>query len=296
MKQKTIAIAIATALMALSISPAGAAAKYDYNVRVKVNENVIKSDVKPFIDVANSRTYVPIRFVSQALGEKIEWNNKTKTVTVKTAAGKKIELSRGQKVAVVNGVKQSIDAPAMEVSNRVMVPLRFVSEQMGATVTPKKENGWTTVNIAYAKAPGGKDEDKQPEKSNKTFDSFELDPKHNKLAPLLFKNNIRVENGELVFTVPDLKWGGATHYGVRSKMTKLQKGKEYRYKLGEDGYIGFFLDHEDNTVEGYGVFLNSSNQLLKGEFDGVNDVIVVNDLLNKRTAGTLTDVISMFRK
>ncbi|EJW13765.1 copper amine oxidase N-terminal domain-containing protein [Paenibacillus alvei] len=297
MVKKTVAITVATVLMALSISPAGAAAKYDYNVRVKVNENVIKSDVKPFIDVANSRTYVPIRFVSQALGEKIEWNNKTKTVTVKTAAGKKIELSRGQKVAVVNGVKQNIDAPAMEVSNRVMVPLRFVSEQMGATVTPKKENGWTTVNIAYAKAPGGKGEDKQPEQGNKTFDSFALDPKHNKLAPLLFKNNVHVENGELVFKVPDLKWGGATHYGVRGKMTKLQKGKEYRYKLGEDGFIGFFLDHEDSTVEGYYVHLSPNHISLEGEFnDVVGDAIVVSDLIDKRTAGTLTDVISMFRK
>ncbi|EJW14378.1 copper amine oxidase N-terminal domain-containing protein [Paenibacillus alvei] len=295
MKQKTIAIAIATALMALSISPAGAAAKYDYNVRVKVNENVIKSDVKPFIDVANSRTYVPIRFVSQALGEKIEWNNKTKTVTVKTAAGKKIELSRGQKVAVVNGVKQSIDAPAMEVSNRVMVPLRFVSEQMGATVTPKKENGWTTVNIAYAKAPGGKGEEKQPEKGNKTFDSFALDPKYNKFAPYLFKNNMRVDNGELVFTVPNLKWASAS-YEEWGKSTELVPGKEYRYKLGEKGYLIFAYSHDDSTVESYAVYVSPDHKNLKGEFNDVSgDAIVSHNLDAKRTASPLSSVVKQFK-
>ncbi|BFH16878.1 hypothetical protein J6TS7_66180 [Paenibacillus dendritiformis] len=62
--------------------------------------------------MANSRSYV----VSQAPGEKVEWNNKSKTVTVKTTTGKKIDLPLGQKVAIVNSMKQFIDAPAMKIS------------------------------------------------------------------------------------------------------------------------------------------------------------------------------------
>lgn len=293
--KKFISVAIATVVMGINILPAAAAPKYDYNVRITVNSSLIKSDVKPFIDNTNSRTYVPIRFVSEALGEKVEWNNKTKTVTLKTTSGKKIELSRGQRVAVVNGVKQSIDAPAMEISNRVMVPLRFVSEQMGAAVTPKKANGWTTVNIAYDKAPGGKDKDQKPTDDKKAYPKFELDPKYNKLAPYLFKNNVRVENGEVVFTVPNLKLANATFHGVRGKMTELQNGKEYRYKLGQEGFVGFFLTHEDSTVEGYYVYLSPSHENLEGKFsDSIKDAVVVNNLRTKETASILTDVLKMF--
>jgi hypothetical protein len=37
-------------------------------------------DVAPFIQ--NSRTFVPIRFVSEALGCTVEWDDATKTVTI----------------------------------------------------------------------------------------------------------------------------------------------------------------------------------------------------------------------
>lgn len=193
-------------------SSVAAAPRYSYDVTVKVNKVEMKSDVKPFIDTTTNRTYVPIRFVSQALGEKVEWNNKTKTVTVKTAAGSKIELSRGQRVAVVNGVKQSIDAPAMEVSNRVMVPLRFISEQIGAKVDLKKEKGWSFVDIYYADAPtpGTEKPDSNKPKPNGPYVGFELDPKYKSLAPYLFKNNMRIDKGELVFTVPKLERSGAS--------------------------------------------------------------------------------------
>lgn len=45
-----------------------------------VNEKLITLNAAPYIE--NGRTYVPIRFVSEALGADVKWNNTTKTVTI----------------------------------------------------------------------------------------------------------------------------------------------------------------------------------------------------------------------
>ncbi|BFH18139.1 hypothetical protein J6TS7_38200 [Paenibacillus dendritiformis] len=292
--KKTVTLLLVTMLTAVSIAPVSSAApKYDYRVRVDVNKQPIQSDVTPFIDTTTSRTYVPIRFVSEALGEKVQWNNKTKTVTV-TTSSKKIELSRGKKYAYVNGIKTDIDAPAVEVQNRVMVPLRFVSEQIGAGIGVEKLKGWTYVSIAYASAPD-QGKDKQEDKQQKTYSAFELDPKYNKLAPYLFKDNMRVENGELVFKVPNLSRSGATFldFGTNKELTP---GKEYRYKLGGNGYLSFHLAHKDENIEGYFVYLSPKNDDLSGDFEKTkNDVIVVNNLTDKQTASTLSDVLVLFK-
>ncbi|CAH8722079.1 hypothetical protein WDD9_006609 [Paenibacillus melissococcoides] len=105
---------------------------------------------------------------------------------------------------------------------------------------------------------------------------------------------MRIDKGELVFTVPKLERSGASFLDW-GKNEELKQGKEYRYKLGNNGYVGFYLAHEDETLEGYFVYLSSSNKDLKGQFDDVkSDVIVVNNLKNKRTASPLAEVVKKF--
>lgn len=88
-------------------------------------------DIKPYIK--NGRTLVPVRFVSQEMGAKVEWNNaKREVIIVKN--GKKITLRIGSKDVYVNGTKKTIDVPAELKGNRTMVPLRFINEALGAKV------------------------------------------------------------------------------------------------------------------------------------------------------------------
>ena len=47
---------------------------------VTVDGSVSKIDVPPIIK--NNRTLVPLRFVSQAFGAKVEWDGATKTITL----------------------------------------------------------------------------------------------------------------------------------------------------------------------------------------------------------------------
>jgi len=50
------------------------------NAGALVNEKLLTLNAAPYIE--NGRTYVPIRFVSEALGADVKWNGTTKTVTI----------------------------------------------------------------------------------------------------------------------------------------------------------------------------------------------------------------------
>jgi len=91
-------------------------------------------DAAPYIDMAANRTLVPIRFVSEALKASVDWNTETRQVIIKDGE-KEIVLTIGSSDVLVNGEKQTIDsAPAVLPPGRTFVPLRFVSENLGAQV------------------------------------------------------------------------------------------------------------------------------------------------------------------
>jgi hypothetical protein len=90
-------------------------------------------DAQPYLDHEINRVRVPIRFVAEATGAKVDWAQDTRTVTI-TRDGLEIKLVIDQTTASVNGRVIEIDAPARLVENRTMVPLRFISEAFGAKV------------------------------------------------------------------------------------------------------------------------------------------------------------------
>lgn len=90
-------------------------------------------DAPPYLDHEIDRVRVPIRFVAEATGAQVGWDEATQTVTI-TREGLEIKLTIDQSTAVVNGKVIQIDAPAKLVENRTMVPLRFISEAFGAKV------------------------------------------------------------------------------------------------------------------------------------------------------------------
>ena len=81
-------------------------------------------DVAPVI--RNSRTLVPIRMITEALGGQVAWNAETKAVTL-TIDGKEIPMVIGQTLAKY-GVAPEI------IGDRTFVPVRFVTDELGATI------------------------------------------------------------------------------------------------------------------------------------------------------------------
>jgi hypothetical protein len=97
-------------------------------------EQVQFPDVQPYLDPSTNRVRVPIRFVSEKMGAKVEWEQATKRVTI-LRENLTIQLQVGNSNAMVNSREVEIDAPPVLVDpGRVMVPLRFISEAFGAKV------------------------------------------------------------------------------------------------------------------------------------------------------------------
>ncbi len=61
-------------------------------VSILVNGKEIVSDIPT--QIIDGRTMVPVRFVSEALGAKVDWNEKTATVSIMTAPAEESKLLR----------------------------------------------------------------------------------------------------------------------------------------------------------------------------------------------------------
>lgn len=96
-----------------------------------VGESSFKLSEAPFI--ASSRTYVPIRFVSERLGSKVGWNQSKQEVTI-SKDNTTIRWKVNEKKAKVNGKTVSFDAPLLLKKNSSFIPVRFVSELLGSPV------------------------------------------------------------------------------------------------------------------------------------------------------------------
>lgn len=136
-------ISIVSVFILVTVMALPALAAYDYNVDVYVNDKQVSfPDQKAFVDNSVGRTYVPVRFVSEALGCNVSWDDKTQTAKI-AKGGTWVDIQIGSinpKITDVDSGKVStmtIDAPAMLVNDRTMVPLRFVSEALKAAVSWK---------------------------------------------------------------------------------------------------------------------------------------------------------------
>lgn len=81
----------------------------------------------------NGRVLVPLRGVFEQMGATVSWDPQTRMV-VANKGGSDVELRIGDRVALVNGSNMNLDVPAMIVGGSTMVPIRFVSEALGAQV------------------------------------------------------------------------------------------------------------------------------------------------------------------
>lgn len=99
----------------------------------KINGNEYMLDAPPFIE--NGRTLVPIRFIAEGFGAKVDWIGETKTVIINLESEDiNIVLQIGSKIAIVDGEKIILDVAPKIVNGRTFVPLRFVAETFGAEV------------------------------------------------------------------------------------------------------------------------------------------------------------------
>lgn len=88
-------------------------------------------DVQP--PVRNGRTMVPLRMLGEAMGALVTWDGTERKVTYRMGASQ-VELWVGKGIARVNARDVTIDPAPEIIGGRTYVPLRFVTEALGATV------------------------------------------------------------------------------------------------------------------------------------------------------------------
>lgn len=98
---------------------------------IEIDGKIIKTDAAPFIE--KDRTFVPIRFIGEALNYKVHWNKDKKLVTIKNN-DRQILMTIGDTNITVNNEKIKNDVAPLIRKDRTYVPLRFVAENMNLKV------------------------------------------------------------------------------------------------------------------------------------------------------------------
>ena len=119
--------------------------------QILVNQNIIQPDVKPYLD-KNRRTMVPLRFVSEGMGFKISWNESNGEATV-LGNDAEIILKPGSKEAFLNGKVKILESEPIKRNNRVMVPLRFIAETLGAIVNYNQVENLISITVGNKVKP-----------------------------------------------------------------------------------------------------------------------------------------------
>ena len=95
------------------------------------------NDVAP--KIVNDRTMLPARFVAENLGADVSWDEDKRLVTIcgknlKTGEDITIRIYIGSAVAYVNDKEINLDSAAFIENDRTYTPVRFISEELGASV------------------------------------------------------------------------------------------------------------------------------------------------------------------
>jgi hypothetical protein len=95
------------------------------------------------------RLMVPLRGIFEALQAEVLYSAPTRSIKA-TKGSTVVELTLGSRQALINGKSVYLDVPADTLGGRTMVPLRFVSESLGAEV---KWNGMTRTVLLSSGEP-----------------------------------------------------------------------------------------------------------------------------------------------
>lgn len=101
------------------------------NPSLVLNGHNVYTDVRPIIQ--NARTLVPVRVIAERLGATVTWIDRENAVII-AKDSTTIRLVLNSRTAYVNGLAHTLDVPPIARTGRTMLPMRFISEYLGADV------------------------------------------------------------------------------------------------------------------------------------------------------------------
>ena len=109
---------------------------------IKLDDKILAFEQPPVVE--NDRTLVPMRFLFEQLGDSVAWDEETQTVTASNESNT-VTFSIGSRIAEVNNAPITMDVPAQLIGDKTYVPLRFLSENLGYTVSWDEETRTASV-------------------------------------------------------------------------------------------------------------------------------------------------------
>lgn len=270
--------------------------EYEYtgkDVTVKYNNEKMEFDVPPIIH--NDRTLLPIRVLIEKLGGTVDWEEKTRLITIEVE-DIKIGMQIGNKKASVNGKTVELDvAPciAYQYGNadlgRTVIPIRFVMENLGLDVDWDQE----TYTVLVENKNYSIEENKQPNNNEATQEKpYEYTNTVDKVSYTLNNNNIVVK----ITTAKPMEYKVTNYHNtertvidiVDAKFNYSQKeqnidcGTVQKIRLGQgDKYARIVVDLSESTV--YTKTTNTAKTelyityRLKKDYSEKNEFVIVLD-------------------
>ncbi len=174
--KKILSILIVVAMMLSSLSICAVA-----SAEIKVVIDGVNQTYDQMPQIIDSRTLVPLRGIFEALGAKVEWVDQTKTI-IGSKGDNSVVLQVENTTATMNNKKTTLDVAPMIINSRTMVPVRFISEALGAKVEWVDDTKTVVITSKEKSEEIAKKEQSENGKIIIDYDSFK-------------KNYQRYENG-----------------------------------------------------------------------------------------------------
>jgi len=201
---KLLYAALCFALLVPLFSQSVARAAAQPSIGIFLDGNKIETDVPPFIIPKANVTMVPLSVISKNLGAGVSWSQAAKTATIRHE-GHVLEMTMGQKYALVNGQRTDLETSVQVVNGRVMVPLRFVGTELNLLVTWQQ----ATRTILLQTRDGGQTQ--QPPGGSETPSPGGSE------TPSPGGSQLNQLTGAWVSTVYNLDWPSDKSYGQADK-------------------------------------------------------------------------------
>jgi|GEM_PF-4043359 len=145
--QKIICCLLVAAMLSPAFISQAAASRA---ITATINGQSVQFDQPPII--VDGRTLVPMRAIFEAMNSVVTWDAENGSITSVTSEGLVIHMQIGSNIMTAGGRTIEIDVPAQLINSRTLVPIRAISEAMGANVIWNSNN--QTITITHGTAAG----------------------------------------------------------------------------------------------------------------------------------------------
>ena len=213
MRKTVKKLVISTCIALMSVTPVYAYAmelvydgkKHEYTlnpITLYVNGEVVETEIMPPIQI-DHRVLVPAREVFEPLGADVEWKSYEKKIYVSYQDSLMI-LEPNKQEVWLDGQTVTLDVPAKIINDKIMVPLRFIGENIGLGVEWKEEDRSVhiTEQMTQPDVPSEPDSEPLPEEKPESNPQPILPSEENKLENVL-EGILKFYQGDSVSLVVD---------------------------------------------------------------------------------------------